>query len=236
MPHSTLESTQQSMHDVNSKANSTAGNAPMSDNRLRIGKIVGCHGIRGDLKVLPCSENAEWSEELDELILEMPAFDPKKAKKGQSVSAGKQPKVPQTQRLQIESVRWQGACVLVKFAGYPDRTAAEVLIGATVYADANELPEAEEGEYWVDDIIGLTVLDANTGQKLGVVADLLSSTGSEFLEIRLDNDPETVVIPFLDHFFPTVDLEAETVTLNLPAGFLPDNEPKSDSDNLNVAE
>ncbi len=191
-----------------------------TNQRLRIGKIVGCHGLRGDLKVLPSSHKAEWSDELEEVFLEMP---PKTDKKKPGQQEPKKPP-PDTQILRIESVRWQGSCVLVRFEGYPDRTAAEPLIGATLYADSDTLPEAEEDEYWVDDLIGLSVIDARTNQKTGVVVDLLSSTGSEFLEIRLDNAADTIVIPFLNHFFPTVDLAAKTVLLNLPDGFLPDSQ------------
>src|SRR5690606_32866787 len=83
----------------------------------------------------------------------------------------------------------------------------------------NELPAPAEGEYWADDLIGLTVVDVQTGRKRGVIKDLLVSGGSDFLEVQLEDSTETVVIPFIEQFFPTVDLENGTVTVDLLSDF-----------------
>jgi 16S rRNA processing protein RimM len=200
------------------QARSVRSDLATTDNRLRIGKIVGCHGLRGEVKVRLASGKVEWPDDLREVLLERPAPKPDSSKP-QAKPVSHEP-----QWLTIESVRSQPQGILLRFSAYPDRTAVEPLIGSTLYADVSRLPSPGENEYWVDDLIGLTVVDAHTRRQYGVVQDLLSSTGSDFLEIRLDDVAETVVVPFLNHFFPTVDLSAGTLSIDLPAGFLPDSD------------
>lgn len=173
----------------------------MTEQLVRIGKIIGCHGLRGELKVRPASEDAEWAESIKTLVLQ----NPKNAEKMQ---------------VTVVSTRFQGPLVVIKLREYADRTAAEALIGFTLYTDSAILSPPVDGEFWVDDLIGLTVIDAKTGRKRGVVKDLLSSTGSDFLEIQIDESPQTVVIPFIDQFFPTVDTANRTITVDLLSDFL----------------
>lgn len=179
----------------------------MTSRQVRIGKIVGCHGVRGEVKVRPASEEAAWADSLRCMVLRKP---------GNKTD----------QQLTIASMRRHGPQVLVTFEGYGNRNLVEPLIGSEVYADIDDLPEPEEGEYWADDLIGLNVVDVETGRVRGVVKDLLSSGGSDFLEIKIEETRETVVIPFIDRFFPEVNLEARTVSIDLLSEFLSiSNEP-----------
>jgi len=170
----------------------------MDNEQIRIGKIVGCHGIRGDLKLRPASD-ADWVGNLREITLHQGKnSQPHKIKKS-----------------------WKhGNLVLVHLEGVDTRNAAELLIDATVFASREDLPEPDEGEFWADDLIGLKVVDAQTGRQRGVVKDLLSSSGQDYLEIQLDDSKETAIIPFQDHFFPEVDVEGGQVTIDLLGDFL----------------
>lgn len=178
----------------------------MASDQVRIGKIVGCHGIRGDLKLRPASE-AEWVGTLREIILQI----------------GKN-RTEQPYRIQKA---WKhGNLVLVHLEGVDTRNAAELLIDATVLASRNDLPEPDEGEYWADQLIGLRVVDAQTGRPRGTVKDLLSSSGQDYLEIQLEDSTETAIIPFQNHFFPEVDLPNGQITVDLLGDFLAiSNEP-----------
>lgn len=173
----------------------------MSDKLVRIGKIVGCHGVRGDVKIRPASEDASWAEPGQKIIL-------------------KHGKTGEHQHFTIKTARDQGPLIIVGFEGVPNRTAIEPLIGSTLFADIADLAEPDEGEFWVDDLIGLSVIDAQNARKRGVVKDLLSSSGTDFLEIQIEDSGQTVVIPFIDKFFPEVDLEKGTVSIDLLSDFL----------------
>lgn len=174
----------------------------MTPRQVRIGKIVGFHGVRGEVKVRPASDDAAWAESLKRVFVKNPkGNDPGKL-------------------MHIAGIRPHGPNFLMLFDGFGNRTLVESMLGAELFADLSELPPPEEGEYWADDLIGLTVVDKETGRKRGVVKDLLSSGGSDFLEIQLEESPETVVIPFIDRFFPEVSLEAKTVSVDLLTDFL----------------
>lgn len=172
--------------------------------KVRIGKIVGCHGIRGDLKVRPTSPDPEWPSTARQLFI------------------GEKP-------YKVLQARPQGPLILTRLEGVDSRTLAETLVGSVLYVSQEDLGEPGEDEYWADDLIGLSVMDAQTGRKRGIVKDLLSSAGSDFLEIQLEDSTETVVVPFITQFFPTVDLENKTVTVDLLGDFLSDVQPVTTS-------
>lgn len=173
----------------------------MTSEKVRIGKIVGCHGVRGDVKVRTASDSESWSKAIREVLL-------------------KDPKTGDERLLKIQSARLQGPMVVLHFEGTEDRNQAELLVGAVLYTNLTSLPKPQEDEYWVDDLIGLTVVDAQTGRTRGTIKDLLSSGGSDFLEIQLEDSDQTVVIPFIDQFFPKVDIEQRTVSVDLLSDFL----------------
>lgn len=169
--------------------------------QIRIGKIVGCHGVRGDIKVHPASNDAKWTETLHELTM-------------------KNPKTGQIKQISIRTARHQGPLVILHLAGYNNRNLVEPLIGFDLYADMDDLPKPAKDEYWVDDLIGLSVVDTETGRIRGKVKDLLSSCGSDFLEIQLEESTQSVVIPFIDKFFPQVNLKDHTISIDLLSDFL----------------
>jgi 16S rRNA processing protein RimM len=172
----------------------------MSTEEVRIGKIVGCHGVRGDLKIRPASDS-DWVGALRETTL-------------------KQGKSHDGQLYKIKKAWNHGPLVLMHLEGVDSRNAAEPLVGSILYANRDQLPAPSEDEFWADDVIGLDVIDAETGRKRGMIKDLLSSGGQDYLEIQLEDNGQTVVIPFLNHFFPEVDLEKKQVTIDLLSDFL----------------
>jgi 16S rRNA processing protein RimM len=192
----------------------------MDTEQVRIGKIVGCHGVRGDLKIRPASD-AQWVGSLREIILH-PAKPSSPKNPAQKVSPQKisTQEEPAAQSYKIRKAWFHGNLVLMHLEGVDTRNDAELLVEATLYARRENLPEPAEDEFWADDVIGLSVIDAETGRKRGEVKDLLSSSGQDYLEIKLEESNETVIIPFLNHFFPEVDVEKGELKIDLLSDFL----------------
>jgi 16S rRNA processing protein RimM len=98
-----------------------------------------------------------------------------------------------------------GQTLLASLEGVGDRTAAEALMGLDVAVLRQEMPEAEEDEYYWDDLVGLDVVNL-AGETLGRVAGLLETGANDVLQVR-DGDRERL-IPFVEAVVKEVDLEA----------------------------
>jgi len=122
--------------------------------------------------------------------------------------------------LVVESARDHSGRLLVRFRGYPDRTAVEALRGTVlvVDVDADARPDDEE-EYYDRQLTGLRVLDAR-GAEVGLIADVIHLPVQDVLEIRTPTG--TRMVPFVRALVPEVDLAAGTVRLADVPGLLTD--------------
>ena len=148
--------------------------------RLEVGRIGRAHGLRGEISVTLSSDRVE------------------RLAPGALLRTDDRELVVRSSRPHQQ--RW-----LVTFDGVEDRTAAEQLQGATLYAEA--LP-TEGDELWVHELIGATVRDRD-GTALGVVEAIEANPASDLLV--LDGERLVPLVFVVDH-------EPGTVTVDLPDG------------------
>ncbi len=98
-----------------------------------------------------------------------------------------------------------GQYLMASLEGVSDRTAAETLMGLDVAVLRAEMPEAEEDEYYWEDLIGLDVVNL-AGEALGRVEGLLETGANDVLQVR-DGDTKRL-LPFVGAVVREVDLEA----------------------------
>ncbi len=120
---------------------------------LEAGKIVTTHGLKGEVKVYPWTDAPDELLELEKLYLN----------NGES-------------HLEIERIRTQGNMVLAKFKGIDTIEQAQGLRGKVLYVNRDDIP-LEEGQYFIQDIIGLKAIDADDSHEYGVITDV-SKTGA----------------------------------------------------------
>lgn len=149
---------------------------------LEIGKIVNVHGLRGDVKVVPWCDAPEFLCEFDTLYLG-------KAQKPVTVTAA----------------RLQKGNVLLHLEGVDTAEAAEALRNQVLYMDRDEV-ELEEGVYFIQDLIGLEVLDADTGKSYGKLSDVMQTGANDVYEIR-DETGKTMLIPAIPDVVQETDLD-----------------------------
>ena len=149
---------------------------------LEIGKIVNVHGLRGDVKVVPWCDEPEFLSEFDTLYLG-------KAQKPVNVTAA----------------RLQKGNVLLHLEGVDTVEAAEQLRNQVLYMDRDEV-ELEEGVYFIQDLIGLEVLDADTGKSYGKLSDVMQTGANDVYEIK-DEIGKTVLIPAIPDVVQETDLD-----------------------------
>ncbi len=148
---------------------------------LKCGKIVGVHGVRGMVRVLP------WADSPD-FLCSFTCFylDENGAK-----------------RLNVVSSKTHKNIALIQFDGISSVEQAETIRNRVLYIDRNDCL-LEEGAYFIEDLIGLPVYDANTGELLGVFSEV-SKTGSNDVWHIKRGDHEFLV-PKIDDICADVDL------------------------------
>lgn len=158
-----------------------------------MGRINSTWGLKGHVKVTPFTSNEERLVSGAELIV-----------------AGRR-------RIALEVVRPQGYPI-IRFEGYPDRTAAERLRDALIEIDAADLPELPAGEYYVDDLRGLRVVTPD-GVAIGTIADVLT-TGANDVYVVKRPDAKDALIPAIGDVIQLVDLDAGQMTIDPLPGLL----------------
>lgn len=113
----------------------------------------------------------------------------------------------------IEKLRF-GNKVIAQFEGVKDRTELEGLIPFEIYLDRQAFPEPEEDEFYLIDLMGMDVVN-ESGEKLGTL-ESFSDNGMQYLfDVRFING-EKVTLPYVDAFFPEIDMENKKIIMIMP--------------------
>jgi 16S rRNA processing protein RimM len=123
-----------------------------------------------------------------------------------------------TRRFSILSLRpIKDNMFVAKIAGVGDRASAETLTNAELFVPRASLPDAEDEEFYLADLIGLAAMN-EAGGAFGSVVNVLNFGGGDILEIARPDRSETLLLPFTKEVFPRVDIEAGHLTVVPPAG------------------
>lgn len=151
---------------------------------IEAGKIANTHGIGGDVVVDSYCDSPEVLKALPSLFL--------KTKEGY-------------QRLTVKKASLFKGRVLFHFEGYDRVEDAIPLKNKMIYALREDFG-LEDGEYFIVDLIGLTVYDVESGAVLGKLSDVVNYGASDLYEITKP-DGTKALIPVVDEFVKSVDLE-----------------------------
>ena len=165
--------------------------------KLRVGVISSTHGIRGEVKVFPTTDDPARFKSLKKVILE--------AKR-------------ETLELTVERVKFFKQFVIVKFKGIDDINDVEKYKGAELWVTREDAVPLEEGEYFISDLIGLTVM-TDEGEKLGTLKDVLQTGANDVYEVTMSGG-KTVLLPVIDECVLDVDLEKGEVLVHVMDGLL----------------
>lgn len=161
---------------------------------LEVGYVSRAHGLDGEVAVKTFDPSSES------------LFDVPKVLVRQKDGA--------TRELAIESLRATGKDILLCLVGVEGRTDAERLVGSTVLVAREDLEEPAPGEYFQGDLIGMTAFD-EAGGLLGTVEEVWDSGPVPNLVIR-GTDRGELLVPFVDEFVPTVNLEKRRLVVRPP--------------------
>lgn len=175
---------------------------PTPDSLLLIGRVVREHGVHGELKVVPETDDPERFEALETVYL------------------GARPEAARPHV--VRNVRYQttkrGELVVLALDGVDTREAAAALRGAAVFADEADLPPLDDDELYLHDLVGLRVETAD-GEPVGFVADVLETPAHLTFRIERPGRPDALV-PAVPAFVAETDLEAGRLVLTPIEGLL----------------
>jgi len=114
----------------------------------------------------------------------------------------------------VKEVGIHGKSVIAKFTGCDDRTAAFALKGKDIAVPRGDLPEADDGEYYWSDLVGLQVLNLQQ-QHFGEITEVFSTGANDVLVIKGEDKTERL-IPFTAQVVQKVDLAAKQMVVDWP--------------------
>ena len=121
------------------------------------------------------------------------------------------------QKLEIARLRAQKDGFIAILKGVTDRNAAEALKGAELFVARDRLPEPEDDEVYVHDLIGLPVRLAD-GTLLGEIVDVADYGAGDLIDVKVTGRKDTVLIPFASSY--VLEADGEKVVVDLPEGYL----------------
>ena len=165
---------------------------------LRVGVITTTHGVHGEMKVYPTTD------------------DPSRFKKLKKVTASTS---KSREEWEIEQVRFFKQFVILKVKGIDDMDHAALYRNADLLVAREEAVPCQENEYYIADIIGLTVVTED-GTRFGEVVDVLATGANDCYEVKRDGEKNTVLLPASLSCVRKVDLLNRVMTVVIPDGLL----------------
>ena len=160
--------------------------------RVRVGEIVGVHGVRGLVRLRSFTEDPAA----------VASYGPLEDEAGRRKFA-----------IRLQSAA-KGVWV-ARVEGVETREAAEALKGVGLFIDRLRLPEPEEGEFYHADLIGLRAERAGDGAALGTVLAVHDFGAGTMLELK-SSEGATAMVPFTLAAVPLVDLAGGRVVVEPP--------------------
>ena len=164
---------------------------------LKVGVITTTHGVRGEVKVYPTTDEPERFLELDYVLLD----------------TGRE-----LRKLEIKNVKFFKNLVILKFKGVDNINDIEKYKGRDLWIPREEGQELEVGEYYIADLLGMSVVLEN-GQEFGTLKDVME-TGANDVYIIDSAEHGEVLLPAIKECILDVDLEKNVMTIHLMKGLI----------------
>ncbi len=171
----------------------------MKKQYLESGKIVGTHGIKGEVRIDPWCDSPQFLAAFDKLYLD---------DRGETF-------------IEVKS-RPHKNITLCKIKGVDNIDDAQRLRGRIVYIDRDDV-KLEEGVNFVQDLIGLAVIDADSGENYGKITDVLRTGANDVYEVT-SPDGQKILVPVIDEVIPARNIDEGFVLLRPMKGLFDDED------------
>ena len=164
---------------------------------LQVGIIASTHGVRGEVKVYPTTDDPRRFRRLKEVVLD----------------TGKE-----KMNLEIEGVKFFKQFVILKFKGLDNINDIEKYRQKSLYVTRKNAVRLQRDEYFIADLIGLKVQDED-GKELGTVNDVIETGANDVYEVEMA-DGKSLLLPAIKQCILNVDVENGTMQVHVLEGLL----------------
>lgn len=163
----------------------------------QVGAITQTHGVRGEVKVFPMTDDISRFKNMKDLILD----------------TGKE-----QMTLEVTSARPQKNLVILKFKGFDNINDVEKYKGCGLYVTKEHRVKCEENEYFIADLIGVTVV-TDENETLGELTDVITTGANDVYAVSTEHYGE-ILIPAIRDCILSVDTEKKRMQVHLLDGML----------------
>ncbi len=168
-----------------------------TDKRLRVGAVVTTHGLRGELKVYPTTDNPDRFLDLEECMIE--------TKDGLQI-------------LHPERVKFFKQFVIIKFKEFDNINDVMGFVKKDILINRDQAVDLEPGEYFICDLVGNKVF-TDKDEYLGILKDVITTAANNVYLVEMESGKE-LLIPVIPDSNIVHDIENKTTKLHLLDGLL----------------
>ena len=162
-----------------------------------VGKITGCFGLRGYLKIKPATHSPERMKSLDAVLI------------GTAEKSAK--------AFTVEDVIVRMNAVLVKLEHVDTKTAAEQYRNCYLYVEGKHITKPPKGSYFIHEVIGCEVWDTE-GKFVGQIEDVMKLPAQDVWSIR--GEQNVFMVPAVKEFVQSIDLKNKKVVIRMMEGLV----------------
>ena len=167
------------------------------EKQLQVGVISSTHGVRGEVKVFPTTDDVTRFRQLKKVYLDT----------GREM-------LP----LEIQNVKFFKQFAILKFKGIDNINDIEKYRGKSLMIDREDAVDLDEDEYFIADMIGMKVCTED-GSEFGTLKDVMETGANDVYVVELP-DHQEVLLPAIRECILDVDLEENVMTVHLMKGLL----------------
>lgn len=159
---------------------------------IKIAKIVSSHGLNGEVKIFPYTDDLNGFKEYKKIYVD-------------------------GEELEIISQKIASKFIVLKLKGFDNIEDVKNLLNKDAFIDKAQMPSLEEGDYYIHDLIGMEVY-SEANEFIGTVKDVMETGANHVLVI--DHDGKEALIPFVKAFIKELDLTSKKIKVKLIEGIL----------------
>ena len=159
---------------------------------IKIAKIVSAHGLNGEVKIFPYTDDLKGFKEYNEIYIDGEEFE-------------------------IISQKIASKFIVLKLKGFDYIDDVKRLLNKDVFIDRAQMPSLDEGEYYIHELIAMEVY-SEADEFIGTVKDVMETSANHVLVVN--HDGKEALIPFVKAFIKELDLKHRKIKVKLIEGIL----------------